>query len=156
MTTNFSIQTLAELNQSIANFLTRTPEILNAVSYIPKATEEENQTAGQIWGKIYFQGEVRKPGFSDKWASIEAKTFIQGWGSTSCGWGGFGGSAMTDSYTVAIYNSEYKIIAIFWGSKLAYIIEAQPDAMKLYHDNDLPGLDSNRLTKLNVLYKSRK
>lgn len=59
----------------------------------------------------------------DNWNVIDFHVALQMWGSTSCGWGGMGGSAMTESYTVVIENRSLGIAAIYWNGQLAYLVQ---------------------------------
>jgi hypothetical protein len=73
--------------------------------------------------------------------------FAQTWGSTSLGFGGIGGAAMTPAYTVVI-SGPGGHFAVYWAGRLAYVIDSEkqtPKQRQLFID-DL----GNRWTK-NVL-----
>lgn len=57
------------------------------------------------------------------WQDINIHTVGQHWGSTSCGWGGMGGAAMTDSYTTIIENLWIGGAFVYYNGKLAYIVD---------------------------------
>ncbi len=55
-------------------------------------------------------------------SDFELETFVQTWGNTSGGFGGFGGSAMTSQRTyvfVPMYDDGEKCL-VFFGSRFAY------------------------------------
>ena len=49
--------------------------------------------------------------------------FNQLWGSTALGFGGLGGAAMTNAYTVVLRGPDGSI-AVYWNGGFAYLIEA--------------------------------
>ena len=49
--------------------------------------------------------------------------FPQLWGSTALGFGGIGGAAMTDAYTVVVSIRERGVIAVYWGGRYAYTLD---------------------------------
>jgi len=57
------------------------------------------------------------------WADIDLHVIQQMWSSTSCGWGGIGGAAMTTSYSIVILNRRNNLAFIYWDGLLAYIIK---------------------------------
>lgn len=57
------------------------------------------------------------------WDRIDFHVSLQMWGSTATGWGGMGGAAMTEQYTVVVENSYLGIAGIYWGGQLAYLVE---------------------------------
>ena len=67
--------------------------------------------------------EVRSISEEYKYPEIEMYMFPQTWGSTSLGFGGIGGQAMTTAYTVVVndYNDGY--CSVFFGDQLAYLIK---------------------------------
>jgi hypothetical protein len=73
----------------------------------------------------------------------EVTMFSQMWESTALGYGGIGGQAVTDAYTV-IVRCEYTGYAAvyFGGGRLAYLVppEKQNDVWhKAVHDHQMPG-----------------
>jgi len=55
--------------------------------------------------------------------SFNFTMFNQTWGSTALGFGGWGGSAMTDAYTTVIEEKTTNIYGVFFGERFAYYIE---------------------------------
>lgn len=55
-------------------------------------------------------------------SDFEMETFVQTWGSTTCGFGGIGGSAMTSqrTYVFIPYYTEIEKCLVFFGSRFAY------------------------------------
>ena len=49
--------------------------------------------------------------------------FNQLWGSTALGFGGLGGAAMTNAYTVILQGPE-RDVAVYWNGHLAYVVAA--------------------------------
>lgn len=70
-----------------------------------------------------FEDKTRRPGIRD----IEiVAMFSQTWGSTALGFGGIGGAAMTDAYTVIIrHNNEF---CVYFSGRFAYKI-VKPNAL---------------------------
>lgn len=88
---------------------------------------------------------------------IDISVFVQSWGSTSCGWGGIGGSAMTSSYTIVIENPYHEVFAVYYDGRCAYIAKMD-SKWKAYKDKNykmLPGLnqDNSADKELTILYK---
>lgn len=55
---------------------------------------------------------------------LEVDMFLQGWGSTALGYGGIGGSAMTDAYTVVVSYGHRQFCVYFGaGGVLAYKVD---------------------------------
>lgn len=54
---------------------------------------------------------------------FELTVFLQTWGSTALGFGGVGGQAMTSAYTTVIWEENTGIYGVFFGERLAYVIE---------------------------------
>ena len=52
-----------------------------------------------------------------------AGMFPQLWGSTALGFGGVGGSAMTEAYTVALRSRVTGEVCVYFGGRFAYRIE---------------------------------
>lgn len=72
-----------------------------------------------------------EPGYETQlWAEINVHHVIQNWGSTSCGWGGIGGAAMTDSYTTVIENTLFGVAAVYYSGTLAYVLEVDEEFQK--------------------------
>ncbi len=58
------------------------------------------------------------------WNKYNLHVVMQMWGSTACGWGGMGGAAMTESYTVIIDALPLSAIFVYYNGKLAYIADS--------------------------------
>lgn len=61
--------------------------------------------------------------------NLEAKVFIQKWGTTSTGFdimedstASWGGQAITLAYTTVMYSQAYKMYVVFYNNKLAYAV----------------------------------
>ena len=63
--------------------------------------------------------------------------FMQTWGSTALGFGGWGGQAITSAYTTVIQNLDTGYVGVFFGEGLAYIIKNSNDKFckDLQHHN---------------------
>lgn len=62
---------------------------------------------------------------------VNVEMFVQNWSSTALGFGGIGGQAFTNAYTIIISgpSGEY---AVYFGGRFAYMIEHPTD--KFYQD----------------------
>lgn len=94
----------------------------------------------------------------DVWSSIDLHIVEQLWGSTSCGWGGMGGAAMTNSYTMVIENSKLSIACVYYNGKLAYILDMDKNYIDLVSKGyrRLPGISSIKSLGLTSLYISKR
>ena len=54
---------------------------------------------------------------------ILAEVFPQIWASTSLGFGGYGGSALTTAYTTVMYSKDTNLYFIYYGNELAYFLD---------------------------------
>lgn len=50
--------------------------------------------------------------------------FLQAWGSTALGFGGIGGRAITEAYTVVVTSNNDGISAVYFGGRFAYMVPA--------------------------------
>jgi len=62
---------------------------------------------------------VRRPNHYE----LEVDMFLQGWGSTALGYGGIGGAAMTDAYTVVVSYGHRQFCVYFGCGVLAYKVD---------------------------------
>lgn len=62
-----------------------------------------------------------------RYPTIELYVFPQMWSSTSLGFGGIGGQAFTSAYTTVITETNTNIWGVFFGERLAYVIENPND-----------------------------
>lgn len=60
---------------------------------------------------------------------VECTMFSQTWGSTALGFGGIGGQAMTDAYTVVVYGPMGDV-CVYFGGRFAYHIERPNDVFR--------------------------
>lgn len=68
-------------------------------------------------GEPVFETKIRRPRQSD----IDITMFSQMWGSTALGFGGMGGAAMTEAYTVVITSQNNA--AVFFDGRHAYTLK---------------------------------
>jgi hypothetical protein len=114
-------------------------------------TQKESLTT--FWDKLFGGSWERITADYERWQSPNVHIVHQTWGSTACGWGGMGGAAMTNSYTVVIENKWAGFIAVYWDGRLAYIAEIN-DKLQKYKDNNyyhLPGLHKAK-SELTLVY----
>lgn len=71
--------------------------------------------------------------------------FPQMWGSTTLGFGGVGGCAMTQAYTVVVWNRVLEYSFVFFDGRLAYAVKS-PNEKFL---NDLRSFDMTECYKAN-------
>ncbi len=112
--------------------------------------------------KPWYEEAIKKYGDSGKyigeqwyrtWCNIDMHVVNQIWGSTACGWGGIGGSAMTSAYSVVLVNKEMSMACVYWSGKLAYIVHTD-DKWKEYVTKSgyrMPGR-SDVSKVLNIIY----
>lgn len=138
MMQRFDLTSISEITSATSYF---TDRLLAQLYGLRKSIAEVDNWLNSIGNRM-----------DENWFRIDVHCFEQIWGSTACGWGGMGGAAMTASYTVAIINKTYKIIAVFWDGRLAYCINATDQAIQVMKDGHLPGY--NALSKLDLIYKT--
>lgn len=61
---------------------------------------------------------------------VECTMFSQTWGSTALGFGGIGGQAMTDAYTVVVYGPMGDV-CVYFGGRFAYHINRPNDRFQV-------------------------
>ena len=66
---------------------------------------------------------VRSTGEEYTHPEIEMYMFPQIWGSTSLGFGGIGGQAITTAYTVVVNDYHDGWCSVFFGDQLAYVVK---------------------------------
>lgn len=69
---------------------------------------------------------VRRP--MDSECEVHAM-FAQTWGSTSLGYGGIGGAAMTPAYTVVIAGPQGHL-AVYWNGRFAYLVDQSKQTLE--------------------------
>jgi hypothetical protein len=94
-----------------------------------------------------------------EWRSPDIHICKQTWGSTSCGWGGMGGAAITTNYNVVLVNRILGIMCVYWGGKIAYIaeIDSKYEDFMNKGNNSYGHLPSLRVcdSVFSILHKSR-
>ncbi len=81
----------------------------------------------------YYSSVVKtEPNFRESnlyrtWSEVNLHVVDQMWGSTACGWGGMGGSAMTSKHNVILEHPREKILFVYWDGRLAYILDNKDD-----------------------------
>lgn len=75
------------------------------------------KAAGQAEG--CYIDRVRRPTPHDCTVAM----FPQTWGSTSLGFGGIGGQAITEAYTVVVDSDRAGACAVYFGGRFAYLVE---------------------------------
>jgi hypothetical protein len=115
------------------------------------SNQKDSLTA--FWDKLYGNDWIKINAGYEQWVSPHVHIIHQTWGSTACGWGGMGGAAMTNSYTIVIENKSAGFIAVYWDGRLAYIAEIDEKLQK--HQLDcycrLPGLTQAK-SELTLVY----
>lgn len=93
--------------------------------------------------------------YFEYWKSINLYVVKQMWGSTSGGWGGIGGAAMTESYTVIIENHWTGAVFVYYGGSLAYVALDNEELKKYKSDGfrSIPALYSTK--DLEIVYKNK-
>lgn len=71
----------------------------------------------RFWNEVKEEKEYAKQKY---YPEFELRMFSQTWGSTSLGFGGIGGQAMTMAYTTVIYDVNTGWCGVFFGERLAY------------------------------------
>ena len=146
MRTEFNFSEATELMQSLNHYK-------QLINYFPQLDPKQKESLDSIWkeeGK--YEGSYYNSPTVQYWNRIEIHIVGQMWGSTSRGWGGVGGAAMTNGYNYIIHQKYTDLYYVYWDGKLAYIVKAS-DILKL---DRLPGLYSNSAKEINFVYKNFK
>jgi len=156
--TEFDLRELANVTHSISHFHSLHAQLIQLASH---------ETPIQDGLKDYWTRRVMphtknksmgwlEPGYETSlWRQCNIHIIIQNWGSTSGGWGGIGGAAMTDSYTTIIENKIFYIAGVYYGGRLAYLVEINDAYMEYKKVGfiSMPAMDST--SGLKILYKSK-
>jgi hypothetical protein len=149
------ISSISDITASVANY----QEIL---SYIKQLDPKQKDTLDAFYDDLLKRhGNLKwiDHTVSATWDSIDLHYVKQMWGSTSAGWGGIGGAAMTETHTLVIENRHNKIIAVYYSGKLAYIayMDNKLDTLMLHHGyRRLPGItDASRVLNCVYINKNR-
>lgn len=108
--------------QDIADFTRSLLEYRNLGSYLPQL-DPKNEKLQAFCTKDGTQPTWHKSLILKDWERIDVHIVFQMWGSTSCGWGGMGGSAMTTKANIVIHNKWHGAYYVYWDGKLAYIMK---------------------------------
>ena len=149
----FDMRDSAELLTAISNY----HEL--AYSFTQLVGGKDSGPLREFWNRKIVQRETEtwlKPSEYDAWRRFNIHMFTQMWGSTACGWGGMGGAAMTESYTIIIENELFGFACIYYGGRLAYICETDEKYMKYVEKGyrGMPGIASSS-TQLTIIHKTR-
>lgn len=71
---------------------------------------------------------VRSRGVDYRYPDLSLRVFPQVWGSTALGFGGIGGQSMTSAYTTVVEDAYDGFYSVFFGERLAYLIQNPSDA----------------------------
>lgn len=113
----FDIQELSNITQAISSYY-------QMASYFPTIDNEQLGTLTPfVTADGKYKNDIYRGAIMQNWNNIDIHIVDQMWGSTSCGWGGMGGSAMTTKFNVVIENKRNNAFFVFWDGKLAYAAE---------------------------------
>lgn len=133
--------------KDLAEFHTAYSHYISLQSYFPHLDSKQIEKLNAIWTENgSYEGPYWDCKMLKNWEDVNIHITSQTWGSTSCGWGGIGGAAMTTSFNFIIHQKITNLYFVYWGGKLAYIIEKD----KVDSLDRLPSLSSAK-----ALYKSR-
>lgn len=110
---NFNILDLADFTKAIADY-----QIMG--SQFPQYGHLNKDNLNTFLEKHKSKERYWDSPVLNTWHRISVHVTYQTWGSTSCGWGGIGGSAMTTSMNVVIENMYTGLTFVYWGGRLAY------------------------------------
>lgn len=103
---------------------------ISVIKDITSAIEHHSQLVNYYTSVVPFEGDWRNSNFLRTWSDVDLHVVNQGWGSTSCGWGGIGGAAMSSKHNVIIEKSREKILFVYWDGQLAYILDNKDGGFK--------------------------
>lgn len=87
-------------------------------AYRKLSADEKKKWGGDIPDNMMIE-KIRRPYVHE----LEVDMFLQGWGSTALGYGGIGGAAMTDAYTVVVSYGGRQFCVYFGCGVLAYKVD---------------------------------
>ena len=146
MIPEFNFSEATELMQSLNHY----KQLSN---YFTQLDPKQKESLDSIWkeeGK--YEGSYYNSPTVKYWNRIEIHIVSQMWGSTSKGWGGMGGAAITSDYNYIIHQKYTDLYYVYWDGKLAYIVKAS----EISRLDRLPGLYSNSAKEINFVYKNFK
>lgn len=109
--------------RDFANLTSALDSYQRTATILPQLTMEEPYR--ERLRELCSEEPYYKSSLIQNWADIDVHIVQEMWGSTSCGWGGMGGSAMTNSYSIIVFNRRNNLAFIYWDGILAYIIKAE-------------------------------
>lgn len=136
-----------ELNfQDFADFTQSFSHYKSLRQYYPQL-DSKNELLQDSWQSGDRKSDFSKSNIYKEWWDISIHIVNQLWSSTSCGWGGIGGAAMTYSYSFIVHQKVSDLYFVYWNGKLAYICNKS----EISDLNYIPYLN-----KVKAIYKSKK
>lgn len=89
------------------------------VAYFPQL-ERGNEHIAELCITPYHNSQIVQD-----WDNVNIHVVPQTWGSTACGWGGMGGSAITTTNNYVFEQVYSGLVFVYWGGKLAYIAKKE-------------------------------
>ena len=128
MRCEFGIQDMADLNSAISDYSNNTVMRLSQPQkdYCPQGWEWSENLCKDYKGPNNYWWDR---GY-DELRDFNVHMVKQHWGSTSAGWGGMGGAAMTQTYTVVI-TSNLDTMAVYYQGKLSYVLDMKVHGIKV-------------------------
>lgn len=141
--------------EEISNITGALSHFQGLLSYLPQL-DSKNEELQKYYQYLLdkSKGKYLDQRIVEEWEKVDFHFINECWGSTSCGWGGQGGAAFTNSYTTIIENRACKIAAIYWGGKLAYLVhmdEVYDTFTKTNNYHHFPGLKESKM-RFNTIY----
>jgi len=96
---------------------------VSVINDITAAIVHHNHLGGYYPNLAGIEKDFYKSDLGRTWSEVDLHVVDQMWGSTSCGWGGMGGSAMTSKRNVILEHRRQEILFVYWDGQLAYILD---------------------------------
>jgi|GEM_PF-5364484 len=122
---------------------------ISVIKDISSAIEHHSQLANYYTSVVPFEGDWFNSNFLRTWSDVNLHVVNQIWGSTSCGWGGMGGAAMSSKYNVILEHPREKLLFVYWDGQLAYVLNNKDDNYKF---DRMPSRDID----LNAVYAPKR
>lgn len=103
---------------------------ISVIKDISSAIDHHSHLASYYTSLVPFEGDWFNSNFLRAWSDVNLHVVNQTWGSTSCGWGGMGGSAISSKHNVILEHSREKILFVYWDGQLTYILDNKNDSYK--------------------------
>jgi hypothetical protein len=150
MRAELGMSEMCEVMQSVVNYE-------KVINWLSQSGEANYKDSCKEYMDLFIQKSRGGKYLDDQsfsyWKDINIYIVKQSWGSTSCGWGGMGGAAMSSSYTTIIQNRFTGAIFVYYDGKLAYIAK-EDDSLKKYRETGWRYLPAYYDTKeLSIIYK---